>query len=385
MLVLSLMKHLSILGHSSKLSLAELRAVYGPDVDLHTSSTATFDGDIYQHLGGSSKVGQLITTLPTNDIDAIVEYLHQELASQLDLPESKFNLGISFYGGKIDNYQAICLSLKKQLRQEGYKPRVVLAKNQELSSAQVIHNSLVEDNDYEILISIGKSDTFIARTTWVQDIDSYTHRDMDRPCRDMQTGMLPPKLAQIMINLAGGEYIFDPFCGSGVILQEALLMGKKTGGSDIDSKMINCSRQNLDWLSNEFNTAKPQELGVVDAREVKLPQAVDTIVTEGYLGPIIKTVTSKDELEKLASESSELMKAVLINIKNQLPANSKLCLALPAWKSGSETILPEIIDNIEALGYNRLLLNKSDTGLLYRREDQFVGRYIILLETISNE
>ncbi|MEX0934377.1 MAG: DNA methyltransferase, partial [Candidatus Saccharimonadales bacterium] len=282
----------------------------------------------------------------------------------------------------IDNYQQISLTLKKHLKNNGLKPRVILAKKQELSSAQVIHNNLVEDN-YELLISIGSSSTVIAKTTWVQDIDKYTHRDINRPCRDMQTGMLPPKLAQIMINIAGGDnrYIFDPFCGSGVILQEALLMGKNSGGSDISDKMIKCSRDNLDWLSQEFDTSTPQYLEVADARNIKLPQGVDTIVSEGYLGPIINQETDKNELLGLASQSSELMKATLENLQPQLQSKSRLCLALPAWKNNNNTILPDIIDNIEELGYNRLLLNNSDTGLLYRRDNQFVGRYIILLET----
>jgi tRNA G10 N-methylase Trm11 len=41
----------------------------------------------------------------------------------------------------------------------------------------------------------------VAETIWVQDIESYTERDIDRD-RSMTVGMMPPKLAQIMINLA---------------------------------------------------------------------------------------------------------------------------------------------------------------------------------------
>ena len=80
----------------------------------------------------------------------------------------------------------------------------------------------------------------------MQDIESYTKRDRERPKRDAKVGMLPPKLAQIIINLAAGQLpeeklqnicdiplgepiprrllgqtVLDPFCGTGVILQEA--------------------------------------------------------------------------------------------------------------------------------------------------------------------
>jgi len=41
----------------------------------------------------------------------------------------------------------------------------------------------------------------IAETIWVQNIENYSERDMNRD-RSMTVGMMPPKIAQIMINLA---------------------------------------------------------------------------------------------------------------------------------------------------------------------------------------
>jgi hypothetical protein len=43
----------------------------------------------------------------------------------------------------------------------------------------------------------------------VQDIDAYAERDFERPMRDAFVGMLPPKLAQIMLNLAVGEEFLE--------------------------------------------------------------------------------------------------------------------------------------------------------------------------------
>jgi len=50
----------------------------------------------------------------------------------------------------------------------------------------------------------------------VQDINAYTKRDFGKK-RDMDTGMLPPKLAQMMINIANNgkqeiTSLYDPFC-----------------------------------------------------------------------------------------------------------------------------------------------------------------------------
>ena len=48
--------------------------------------------------------------------------------------------------------------------------------------------------------------------------------------------MLPPKLAQIIVSLSGtqpGQTVLDPFCGTGVVLQEALIMGAIVYGFDL--------------------------------------------------------------------------------------------------------------------------------------------------------
>src|SRR4029078_6190467 len=99
-------------------------------------------------------------------------------------------------------------------------------------------------------------------------------RDREMSTRDAKVGMLPPKLAQIIINMAVGEMpeeakqsvcevppdqpipkdhlakitLLDPFCGTGVILQEAALMGYKAYGSDLMPQMANYAQQNWAWL-----------------------------------------------------------------------------------------------------------------------------------------
>jgi len=66
------------------------------------------------------------------------------------------------------------------------------------------------------MLFTGDTGYTIAHTIGVQDIDAYTHRDIGRE-RSMTVGMMPPKLAQIMLNLATkgerGFQIWDPFCG----------------------------------------------------------------------------------------------------------------------------------------------------------------------------
>lgn len=369
---------LAVLGSHPYLSLAELerRCTF---VQRHNDATARLQGHPH-HLGGSSKLADIVDELSTTDPEAIRRHVLERIDSYLPDASAKLSVGISIYGRKWPGYKPFIFDIKKRLKQLGYRPRIVPGHGQEVSSAQVLHNRL-DDSQSELIISIGSSSTLVATTTWVQDINAYTRRDMDRPCRDMDTGMLPPKLAQIMLNLAGGSFIYDPFCGSGVILQEALLMGRRAAGSDLDTGMVTCTSQNLQWLQDEFHTPPADKVFTADARETKSPAGIDAIVSESYLGPIITNPPATERVHRLSQEADGLLRATLENLGKQLPAGTTVCLAAPAWKLGQQTVAPPLVDDLSSLAYNQIRLQGvKEHQLLYRRPDQYVGRHLILLE-----
>jgi tRNA (guanine10-N2)-dimethyltransferase len=84
----------------------------------------------------------------------------------------------------------------------------------------------------------------------VQDIDRglYNKRkNQERPFSSPVS--LDPILARVMVNLSElphGEYILDPFCGTGGILIEAGLCGIGVKGLDISEEMVEGSRENLE-------------------------------------------------------------------------------------------------------------------------------------------
>lgn len=133
--------------------------------------------------------------------------------------------------------------------------RVVPNQQLTLNSAQILHNKLTGPLGLELLFVAHGKETYIAQTTKVQDIDEYAQRDFGRPKRSGFVGMLPPKLAQMMLHLAQvtpDEVVLDPFCGTGVVLQEAALMGCKVHGTDVEPKMIDFSRTNMEWLQKKL-------------------------------------------------------------------------------------------------------------------------------------
>jgi tRNA (guanine10-N2)-dimethyltransferase len=385
----------AILGRQPALGLAELESLYGAEhVSVVSAQVAGLSLPVEQldfnRLGGSTRIASVVADIPTKlwkDVEKQLIKSATEIAS--DLPEGKIQLGLSAFDIPITaaKLSASGLTLKKVLRARTSRSiRLTPNPELELNTAQVLHNHLTGQTGIELLIIAAPNDhTIIARTTAVQDIDSYTLRDRGRPRRDARVGMLPPKLAQIIINLANpvaGGVVLDPFCGTGVLLQEALLMGYGAYGSDLEPRMVAYTRDNLDWLNTEYK---------VDGRHVFLEQADATnfqnhdtftaVATETYLGRPFTEKPSADVLAQTVTEVNLILKKFLRTIHDQLPAGATLSLAIPAWQLGPNQFkhLP-LIDQIGELGYNRVRFEHvRDAQLLYYREDQIVAREILVL------
>lgn len=104
----------------------------------------------------------------------------------------------------------------------------------------------------------------LAQIIGVQNIDDWTKRDREKPYADHKKGMLPPKVARMMVNIAFGLWkqshegtprLYDPFCGTGTVLLEAAMRREiKLYGSDIDQKAVFGTRDNLAWFMNEYQS-----------------------------------------------------------------------------------------------------------------------------------
>jgi tRNA G10 N-methylase Trm11 len=288
------------------------------------------------------------------------------------------------------------LNIKRMAKQElGRSVRFIPNKDKALNSAQVIHNNLLDKNGLELIIVGEKTRAIVAKTIKIQNIADYSERDYGRPKRDPRVGMLPPKLAQIMVNLTAGNdnevdkdnppMILDPFCGTGVVLQEALLMGYKAYGTDIDERMVNYSRTNInEWLSNRIRRpfSAPATIEIGDATIYKWHQPFELVVSETYLGRALVSLPPEDKLIDIQRTCNTIIEKFLINLSKQVPSGFLACLALPAWRkpNGSLLRLP-LIDRINDLGYNSVSFEYANNApLIYSRETQIVAREILLLK-----
>ena len=369
-----------VLGREPKISLAELEAIFSsskvkqiaPQLALVTAHSIPFN-----RIGGSIKAAQLIN-------QPIQDYLS-------NLPAGKITLGISDYSEHANPRKTweLALKYKNMLKRHNRNVRLVPnGKSPILASAASHHNQLGEKTNHIEVVKFGK---YTSISIGTQNITAYAKRDQARPARDAFVGMLPPKLAQILVNLAttGAKTgtILDPFCGTGVVLQEAILMGYSAYGTDLSEKMIDYSRKNLDWITSR--TLSLQKAGAPklylepgDATSHKW-QLVEPnfIASEIYLGHPLSAPPAEIKLKQLQQEAKILLTTFLKNISAQILSGTTLALATPSWKrpDGSYSGV-NILDEIDKLGYNAIKYRyASYDDLLYHREDQIVARQIIVL------
>jgi tRNA (guanine10-N2)-dimethyltransferase len=433
-----MMQSLMILGRQPALGLAELESLYGREKLRPVGPQAVVvDVDpcrlAFNRLGGSVKFCKLLAELDTADWKEIEKFLLRVSPGHSErMPEGKMQLGLSLYGFNVSvrQIEATGLSLKKVIRKTGRSVRLVPNKEAELNSAQVLHNHLTGPTGWELVFIKDGNKTVVAQTVKAQDIDSYTLRDRKRPKRDARVGMLPPKLAQILINLAAGRLpedklenicgiapgqpiprallnrtVLDPFCGTGVVLQEAALMGYDVYGTDLEPRMVEYTKTNLAWLNTEYHLEGAYDFRFVpgDATVTRWEHPIDLVASETYLGRPFTVVPPAEVLAQTAADCNQIIKKFLVNIHAQLKPGTRLCLAVPAWNlrpknpeqgtpngatapaangnrsTGNFKHLP-LIDSLEQLGYNRISFEHAGSApLLYYREDQITARELIVL------
>jgi tRNA (guanine10-N2)-dimethyltransferase len=408
------MQSLLILGRQPALGFAELESLYGPDkIRPVGDKVAIVDVDpcllAFDRLGGSVKFCKLLTTLDTTNWKEIEKFLVQVSPDHSQqMPEGKMRLGLSAIGLDISPKQleVTALTLKKAIKKTGRNVRVVPNKSQELNAAQVLHNQLAGPTGWELVFISDGGKTIVAQTVKVQDIAAYTKRDRQRPKRDTKVGMLPPKLAQIILNLAAGpmpeeklqnicdipagqpiprrllgQTVLDPFCGTGVVLQEASLAGYDVYGSDLEQRMVDYSAENLDWLKKLYSFDETNRLEAGDAMTHQWQAPIDFVASETYLGTPFAMLPKPDILAQTMNDCNLIVKKFLQNIHDQLQPGTRLCLAIPAWqiKLNQFKKLP-LIDQIGDLGYNRVSFEHAgEQDIIYYRPDQVVARQLLVI------
>ncbi len=386
--------YITILGRQASLGLAELERVHG-SAKRYAAHIAIIESppDI-QRLGGSLKAGRVILRLPSKQWPRVHTKIIQHYTEQWKRSEQKITLGMSAYNVKVSarDLQHTSITLKKNLKSHGVSLRSIPNASSELNTATSHHNKLgLSPHKVELLIVGGDDGTLlVAESTGAQNITALAARDQGRPKRDAFVGMLPPKLALIMANIAIGSNttrplrILDPFCGTGVLLQETMLLGHDAYGTDLSEKMIDYSHTNLEWAQYALHASTHFELHQADAMDAQWKQPINVVACETYLGQPFSAPPSPSKLREVRGNCNHIIGAFLTNIASQIAAGTQLCVGVPAWRGtdGLFTHLP-LVNELETYGFRRVpLASVRHSELLYYREDQVVARQLLAIEKI---
>lgn len=361
------MNYLFQLGHQPHISIAELKAVLLSTHNFINKDDkyiiAEMDKEIeaetlMNQLGGTIKIGKEIKQTG-NDTKTIVSFLAKNNDGKIHFSVPDKKMGIT---------------VKKELKSLGRSVRYVEPKN----AATILHNNLIEkQGDFTVV------DNKIFVTVALQPFEEMKKRDYSRPGSDEFSGMLPPKLSKIMINLAKitpKQTLLDPFCGSGTVLTEALNMGyKNIIGSDISEKAVEDTKKNIEWLkdTNEL-TGVTYELYHNDATQLHNqinPSSVDAIVAEPYMGKPLRGNERVETLEKQASELSELYINAFKAFRRILKTEGVAVFIIPQFKHDNDWIKINCVEDIKEIGFELVPFGKDDS-LLYHRPKQHLGRSI---------
>ncbi len=384
------MRYFFELGNFTGLSQAELGRVF--DIyDISTDTIKNFSDKIllvesndleiakviriFNRLGGFIRVGEVI-----EELDGFLS----------EYKENKVVFGISYLGTEnldTEKIKKLSHQIKKSFKKRGISSRYILPKRDELNSAQVTTNSIL-DKGFELSILENKNEQIYGKTLAIQDIESFSDRDYNKPSADTDMGMLPPKLARIMCNLSGLKKgtIWDPFCGSGTIPMEASILGYNILASDIDKDAVKATKANIIWLAQngyigdilyetfQFDITRPDHKIV---RKISNTE-VDAIVFEPYMGPPQRKVLTTHKADILLNDVKNLLKRFK-KVVDESFNGSVVVMIIPSYKTnrGWKTFpIREIFDK----RWDILNRDYAQEDLKWERNNSIISRNIFILK-----
>lgn len=367
-----MVQYLFILGNASSLAKAELFSLlkkfkvnYSVLNEISELALIDFDDEIdvkalMRLSGGLIKIAKVIGMVSDGQLVA-------KLTDELTGNNGHVTFGISLYGTNINvSPEQISKNVKMNLKNKGISCRFILPKNNRLSSVVVTKQKLDE------FIIFAADKLYLAKTSAVQDFEDWSNRDYGRPSALPKTGMLPPKVARMMVNLISGnkagDKLLDPFCGTGTVIQEAMAVGFNCTGSDISAEVLSAAGKNLDWFKTYYKLTAEYTLYNSDATKLThiKDQTVDHIVTEPYLGPVWELDADVNHnsfhnkskklnaayLNSIISGLEGLYTGTLRELYRVLKKNGELIIAVPSFYfENKEYFVKKVVDNFSRLGY----------------------------------
>lgn len=219
-----------------------------------------------------------------------------------------------------------------------------------------------------------------------QNIELYEAVDFGKPGRSMEMGMMPAKLAHIMINIwlsyvihqskldIENLCIYDPFVWSWTTGMLANYLGYDFLWSDIHTSY---AEQNTPWRkTTKFYTPDKEftifKHDIKDTLENQFKNKDILIVTEWRLWPIVTKTTSPQDVQRFQEQVLQLYKSFLDRIQSLWWACA--VFTIPHYLNQTNFLEQKITDYGTQLG-----LNIEAIPELYSREWQQIARKIMII------
>lgn len=325
-------KYLFILGRNPELSIAELEAFFRKngwnfqqiqtiENGLLIESSEDLEGGIIKKLGGIVSFGKILAEGNSDEI-----FLRLKKTELHNTKSNKLNYVIYNFKSKI--FPEIEDYLKQRFKSEKLKATEKKLtgniKMQSGDSTGKVSSSLIDE---EYFIFSEKDKAYFGKILESSNYKEIEKRDMEKPIRRNELA-ISPRLAKILVNLSEVPHdgtLLDPFCGIGIILEEALLQGTKVIGIDKDGNALENAKKNLEWFG--FN--KDYRLINEDSSKVKISEKISGIATEPDFGKLLKSPPSEVEAAAIIRKFENLISRVLNNLKKNL-VNGKSRIAFTA-------------------------------------------------------
>lgn len=232
-----------------------------------------------------------------------------------------------------------------------------------------------------------------------QPIDVYETVDFGKPVRGMHIGMMPAKLTLLLINIAlallppwqgracpvstagcpeGGGFttIWDPFCGFGTtgFLVNRLWYNFMGSDKNITSAKQNRKRREKNLFATAEAKARLFKHDVTEKIDQPFLQAVDCIVTEGRLWPVISRRTHETDLQKNKTLIWSVYKSFFEHCVSYFTKPIVLVCTIPVYIQKDIHFLPELTAYAKQKGWSCEIIPH-----LYKRPKQEVGRQIVVI------
>ena len=327
------MLYLFVLGRDAELSKLEIESlleskgieftIKEDNKNVVVLDCKELNPEIIHEFGGIIKIAKVFSN--SNRIDQIEESF--EKTSIYEGTKNK----MEYY---IDNFNSNLLSFVEDYLKDYFKSiklKALYKKNGDPS--KLINKSIIENG---INFVIFKS--YIGKVISITNPLELKKRDLARPEVDYMK-VISIRLAKILINICKVKkngLLLDTFCGSGTILQEALLKGVNVVGLDKDEESISQANKNINWLIKEFKLNGKFEIINLDCARLNekiKDNSVDGVVTEPYMGPFIRKLPNLLQAKDLVFELSNLYDLLLGNLKKVVKKNGRVVIVIPKFRT----------------------------------------------------